>query len=367
MKRAVHLAAATASALLATELLTAVAHADRTALVVGGQLGQQEGRAVRAVALVAVEAAGWTVVESDLTPAATSQILACVSDDEGERARCVAGLFDGAKVERALVVRVANKAFGRRRYRELSGWVLRRSGKALAFQQSFCDPCARAHLEQNTQSLIAGLVRTARTRARPSLLAVRSTPAGARIRLDDKVVGMSDMDFRVYPGRHIVRLEKDGFAAATREIIVDDGEHAEIEVALEPEPSTKEPTPTTGPRPRPAPQKASASQVQVTKEPPPRAAPRSRLVPWLLVGAGGVALATGGLLLSIDQDVSQRDGLRNPDPVDSGKVAIGLGAAGALTVAAGIYLLVRRSDDPAPAPVVSLGGESAWVGVRGAF
>ena len=171
----------------------------------------------------AVQAAGWSVVESSLGPSAVSELLACVGRDISDNDGCLSVVFERTRADRVVVLRVRSKRDQGKPVREVSGWVFRPSGKSLKYGQRFCHECRDGDLEMSARILVATLVRSARARARPSLLKVRSIPPGAEIELDDKPVGVTDMDFEVYPGRHIVDLTKDGFQVATREVTVDDG------------------------------------------------------------------------------------------------------------------------------------------------
>jgi hypothetical protein len=346
MTLATRAAPAVLTALVATSLAARPVRADRTALVVGGELDTGESGAVRAAALGAVEAVGWSVVGSEPDAAAAAKLFQCLRGDEAVEERCLAGVVDGTEAERAIVLHVSSQQYGQSTYRVVSGWVLRRSGKRLVFERIFCPACRRDGLARSARALVDTLLRKARSRATPSLLAVRSTPAGARITLDGKVVGATDAagaEFRVSPGRHLVRLERSGFAAATREVVIDDGEHAAVEVTLEPAPGPSSPI-QTGTR-----------------------AHRSRLLPWLLVGTGAAALAGGGLLLALDEDAGLDGEARGPHFDDTAGLGLGLGGAGAAALGVGVYLLWRSRDAGGPAPIVSVDSEATWVGLRGSF
>ncbi len=365
MKPHVRLGIAWGALLTATVTFVPTAGADRAALVVGGELTNVEGNAVQSAAELAVEEAGWNVVKPELSPDDASELLVCISRNRPDRNRCLGGLYQRTKVERAVLLLATSTIYEGTRFRVLSGWVLRRSGRTLAFEQRFCEGCRADKLAGTARTLVGLLIRSARAEAAPSLLAIRSSPPGARIVLDDKVVGATNMEFRVYPGRHLVRIEKDGFAMATREVILDDGEHAAIEVTLERkdgaapahEPQREVPAPVARPE--------RIDLSSAARAP----APRSRLVPWLLVGIGGTALATAGVLVALGgNEAFDGTGRRAPDHTETTPYAIGLGSAGAVALGIGVYLLVRpAADKDGPVPAVSVGGEAAWVGVRGAF
>ena len=68
----------------------------------------------------------------------------------------------------------------------------------------------------------------------PGSLAIRSTPAGATVRLDGKAVGVTPL---VVPdlaaGEHQVEVSKDGFDTASRNVEVAAGSRAEVEMLLD--------------------------------------------------------------------------------------------------------------------------------------
>lgn len=355
MNRSLRLAVAPAvfAAMVAS---TQEAAAERAAVVLGGELTRQEEAPLWTAAANAVRDAGWSVVGTNLSPPAASELLACVGRDISDNEGCVAALFERTRVDRAVVLRVRSTSDQGQPAREMSGWVFRPSGKSLKYLQRFCHKCPTRGLEASARDLVASLVRSARVRARPSRLLVQSIPSGAQIRIDDKAVGETDMDFEVYPGRHVVELAKDGFLVATRDITVDDGENVTVDVTLKPKDGSarsRRPAHSSGQRP---------GHASPARAPRPKA-----LVPWLVIGAGGSALAAGGLLLALDQDSSSQGGVRDNEFRQTSWYAVGAVAAGGVAIGVGLYLLLRRADDTAPAPMVSLDDGAAWLGVRGAF
>jgi len=331
---------------LATFVGTSRAEAERATFIAGGELTAQEEDAVRAGAQAAIEAASWQVVESDLIPAAVATLFACIAGDDDER-QCLSEVFAGTKAERAVVVQVASKEDSGKPLRVLTGSVYRGTGTRLAIEQRHCERCGGEQLKASARELVAVLIRQARARAKPTLLALRSVPEGARIILDGRVRGETDMDLWVYPGRHVVRLERDGFERATRELTIDDGEHLTVKVALE--------------RKRGAAVGAESGTSAGSR------GTRSRRWPWLVVGAGGAALAAGAVLWAVDEDETSGTGLARHRYRDTAPYGLGVGAAGALVVGAGVYLLVRGPEETRPVPIASVDGEAAWVGVRGWF
>jgi hypothetical protein len=98
------------------------------------------------------------------------------------------------------------------------------------------------------------------------------------------------------------------------------------------------------------------------REAPPatRPAPRSRLVPALLVGAGAAAVLAGGALYVLDQDATpdMPNGDRNTAPV-----GLALGTAGLAAVGVGLWMWRSRGRSSAPIVVLGCcGGFFGWAG-----
>jgi TonB family protein len=65
-------------------------------------------------------------------------------------------------------------------------------------------------------------------------LRVRSEPAGALVRVDGQSVGTTPLDaLSLTPGRHGIRLERRGYAAASQEVDGRAGERLDVSVRLE--------------------------------------------------------------------------------------------------------------------------------------
>ncbi|OPX62840.1 MULTISPECIES: PEGA domain-containing protein [unclassified Methanoregula] len=78
---------------------------------------------------------------------------------------------------------------------------------------------------------------------------VNSTPAGARVLVDGAAAGFTPLILEnITAGSHTITLEKDGYAAATRQVTPASGLRVPVDVALEPLPATTAPA-TTAPAP----------------------------------------------------------------------------------------------------------------------
>lgn len=80
---------------------------------------------------------------------------------------------------------------------------------------------------------------TATLQPETGTLVVNSTPAGARVLLDGTDAGLSPVVLpNISADNHTIRLEKDGYVAAAREVRITAGQVSQAEVSLDPVPVT---------------------------------------------------------------------------------------------------------------------------------
>ena len=166
-----------------------------------------------------------------------------------------------------------------------------------------------------------------------TVLAVESTPPGARITLDGRPIGATNAMFNTFPGAHVVIVDKAGYRPETRTAITEEGKTASVAITLVPR--------TAG--------------VVVAR-------PR----PWFMGGliAGGVsAVVLGGALLELGARGGPNDKYRYVGATPAGAV---IGAAGGAALVTGIYLWWRAPAPSTPAVGMASGG-SAVAGWGAAF
>ncbi len=182
---------------------------------------------------------------------------------------------------------------------------------------------------------------------------VTTTPDGATVRVDGKVLGEAPLALTLSPGDYELVIELDGRAPHREQIRVEAGTAHRMTVTL--------PTAPSGPGGRP-------ETAGVPPAPPPRqeAAGRWAVLPWLALGVGAAALAGGGVLGYLaevaredEESALARVGQPGSPPLKGeieghradrrtravlANVALGVGAA---SVAAGAVLLLLAGDPPA--------------------
>jgi TolB-like protein len=207
-----------------------------------------------------------------------------------------------------------------------------RTGGIVANSRERCETCGIEEVAEK-MALAASALRTrleALTRE-PARAIVRSKPAGARVTLDGRVLGVTPLDVEIPGGEHHLALELAGHDPSDRTFTVVSGVDETLDFDLVPLPSAF----------------------------PFRAAG------WTSVATGVVAMAAGLWALSMEgQEVAcseeQKDPKRNCPLVyrtkTGGAALIGIGAAAA---SIGGVLLYFGSAGP------GAGGRAAFVGIRG--
>jgi hypothetical protein len=298
-------------------------------LVTGGAERQREivGQAIEA----AVRAAGWSLPPKPLTKSQSDGMLTCL--DSKPPASCFPAAL---QIARCFIVTVQEGQA------ENGAPLLRLIGKgilidppATAIRQQHCERCASNDLTASSAELAKIVLRDLALRAGTTIADFRSDPEGAEIVLDGERVGATNAKLNTYPGTHVVRFEKPGYIAQTREFTAVDDQSVLVAVAL---------------------------HRSDTGKPPTRPPLTSKLVPAALFGASGVLLVTGAVGIYFGAKGDSDDKYRYPRAMPIGITATvaGIGAA-----AVGGYLRWKGSRSSAPTVGVTSG--SAVLGWMGTF
>jgi hypothetical protein len=111
------------------------------------------------------------------------------------------------------------------------------TGDEVARVERRCELCGVAELAEHVDAQAAALLARLQSQsAAPATLAVRSTPPGALVRIDDKVVGETPIDRRVELGTHVLHLALKGYVDEQRRFEALSGVRETIAVELVPLP-----------------------------------------------------------------------------------------------------------------------------------
>lgn len=326
------------------------ARAEQTLLVVGGAALKPEEQADLVTASkAALDVAGWAIAEPPALVA--SRVLQCV---EVPTSRCLESILGEASADRAVVIRVTSDDPKDRGKLQIRGWIFRSTGELLVGSKQECGACRRERLRELVAEQTASMVQRARARIRPATLLVRSAPDGATIYIDGEAVGATEFSYGVYAGKHVVRLQRDGYREEVREVTVTDGEKATVAVELRP---------VDGAGPGPG---ARGDRIEELLPAP------SLVLPGVTIGAGAaIALAGIGVLVLDESDAPTGDkAARRRETTLAGISIAGAGVVGAGIGAVWLFRRARAtgsSSRVAPRPAAGARRGGAWLGLEGRF
>jgi hypothetical protein len=208
-------------------------------------------------------------------------------------------------------------------------WLVK--GHDATSQKQDCARCTDQLLRETTENVMRKLLGGGAL----GHVKLKSSPPGARIVIDGQPIGITPLDWDLPTGKHTIQMDKAGHRPTSRDVVIASDN---LEVVVE----TLEPVADTG------------------------GGRSSRVVPVLVLTAGVALLATGGVMIAIDED---------PDPTgntefyrDTGPTGIGIAIGGAVVTALGGYLLYRTgSATSTSTPVAAVTSDMAYVGWLGQF
>ncbi|HET6585889.1 MAG TPA: PEGA domain-containing protein, partial [Nannocystaceae bacterium] len=111
-----------------------------------------------------------------------------------------------------------------------------RTGEAEASVADTCEICGLDEVGELVAARVAGLAeRTRAIAAVPPILSVRTEPASAAVFIDGTAIGTAPLRQELVPGRHVVRVEHEGYAPRERVVLSEAGVHESIAIELAPE------------------------------------------------------------------------------------------------------------------------------------
>ena len=113
-----------------------------------------------------------------------------------------------------------------------------KAGEVIASSTQSCEICGSLDA--------AGLIETAAAVLRtkldalavgPTILIATSTPEGAIVKIDGEIVGVTPLERAIPSGKHLLRVEADGYISLEREVTFVEGAQESLDLSLEPLPS----------------------------------------------------------------------------------------------------------------------------------
>lgn len=269
---------------------------------------------------------GHTLVPSPLPAEAITALIDCFAlENQG----CARDVIDKRARSSSMVYAHIETASTGTRDLTLTAYWFDKGHDAVA-ERATCERCTDQLLRSTTDELMKKLVGGAAV----GHVKLKSTPAGARITIDNHPIGVTPLDWDLLPGNHTIQMDKAGLHPVSREVVVISNQTETVALDL------------------------SATDGG------PGGQERSRVLPAVLLGAGGLALIGGAVLISIDQDPvpSAPPTIRNTAPTGALLVATGV-----VATAAGVYLMWFRSPGATSTPVAAVTSDSAYIGWLGRF
>lgn len=277
-----------------------------------------------------LQAESYGVFRTELALALANKPAACLRD-----LACVSEIAERSGVTYALGLRARAKGPGDAAEWELAATFLDTSvGSVGAESEKSCAPCSTERAATEAAVLLKQILAQGSARPRGTL-SLSSTPQGAEIREEGRLLGVTPYQRAAYAGTHKLLIEREGFEPVSITVNLSPGETAVSEPVLKefPEPA---PAPLLLP---PAPLPQPPARPALERLPRPR---------WRL-GLGGALVAVGGglLLLGISAAASA-GGCVEPPLVAEGAcrrvfqtapAAAGLLPTGAVLTVGGLLLL----------------------------
>jgi hypothetical protein len=224
-----------------------------------------------------------------------------------------------------------------------------------------CELCAVEEVDGSIAKAFAGLGTALAAKAPPAApamvsVAIKSTPTGASISIDQKAIGKTPVTTKVKPGEHSLEVTMAGFITDTRTIAAVD-KPVTLALTLVADPDTaaiEDPELPATLAPVPAPAVATIPEIQ------------QHTGAVVGMGIGGAILAgVGTWLVVLDGDITCDDGRsRTECPTVYNTKAVGLPAVGlgaGLIGAAIAVAILDGSNSAMPVPAVSPSAEGGAV------
>jgi hypothetical protein len=271
---------------------------------------------------------GHTLVPSPLPPEAITALVDCFAiANQG----CARDVIERRARTTSMVYAHVETADDGTRDVTLTAYWFDKGHDAIA-ERKTCEHCTDQSLRITADEVMKKLVGGSAA----GHVRLKSTPAGARISIDNTPIGVTPLDWDLLPGKHTIQMDKLGLQTASRTIVV---------VSNQTDTLTMDLVPGDGDH--------GGHRLQ-------------RIIPLALVGTGGALLITGGLLIHYNQD----PGHTQPEVIHhTGPTGVGLVIGGAVAVVGGVsaYFLWPRSPKTTSTPVAAFTSDSAYIGWLGRF
>ena len=348
-------------------LLSLPAHAQAgnsspSALVVFGKADLSMQEVVYTVVDRLLRDAGWPLVPPLASNDATV-VRGCLSKEAAWA--CVEPMATKKGIQRIVAVRVEleRSADGTSQI-VLTGRLVYAGSSSVLEQKRYCGACSKEDLTAYAEEIAKDLLDDRAVAAGTTKVGVSSTPMGAEVRIDGKVVGVTNNVFSTFPGRHTIEVRAPRHQAASTTVTAIDGKTVVATLSLTPAAPGSNPNEPIHTEP--------AISVEGGSEGSGGTAMFRKWGPKAMVGAGGVMVVTGLVYIFVlDENETVFDSqaeYENDMTFDNWAPAgAGLLVAGAVVGGVGGYLWWRWRPTGDVTPAVSPTSNGAMMSLSGSF
>lgn len=330
-----------------------------SALVVFGKAEARIQDIVYGVVDRVLRQAGWPLVPA-LAPNEAVIVRGCLGKDSPWP--CLESMANKKGIERIVAVRVdlERSADGSSQV-VLTGRLVYAGSSSVLEQKRYCGACSDEDLTVYAEEISKQLMDERAVQAGSTKVGVTSVPMGAEVRIDGKVVGITNNVFPTFPGKHVVEVRSPGYQAESRPVTAIDGKTVTTSVSLKPGDSSKPPVQSP-------PDVGSGGGGDDGDGGGGGGGGFKKWGPIGMVGVGAGLAVTGTVLLVMDEEPVTK---KSPDVpktyFESRNAGIALLLSGVAVGGAGGYLWWRFASKQTVPVISSVSNGGVAVGISGAF
>lgn len=265
----------------------AEADVDGTSLLITGSAAQHDRELANTTIAAVARNTGFSVVTQDFTTKEAAAITKCVT--AAQAWSCIAPVIRDKRLQQVVVVSfVTNTGPNRDPMIVITEQVIVAQLDVAIGGRRFCMHCTDGDLVKDMTDLTQALLQEVTVRGRRTVVAIHSTPQGARITFDGDPIGpTTDRSISTFPGPHMVVFELEGYQREIRSIDALLDQTLDLWVGMHPVAGSAEDHP----------------DFFVAARARPLDLPSTTwLAPRVMVGLGGLAVVAGAIVLAFDQD-----------------------------------------------------------------
>ena len=271
---------------------------------------------------------GHTLVPAPLPSDAIPLLVDCIAMDDKT---CARNIVDQRATSTSMVYAhlvAKNNANNGARDVTLTAYWLNKGHDAVG-ERKTCEHCTDQSLRTTADEVMKKLLGVGDV----GHVKLKSTPPGAKITIDGQPIGVTPLDWDLPPGKHTIQMDKAGLRPQSKDLVV-------------------------------ASNKTELFALKLTSSGGDDQGGGSRIIPIGLLAVGGAVLATGIVMIAIDQDPSPKLGMYYRD---TGPTGVGLAITGGVIGAVGAGWLLFHSSKASSTPVAAFTSDTAYIGWLGRF